>query len=109
MDTGFPPARSLCTIVTCGAMLRRAKRSEEHTSELLSQSNLVCRLLLEKKKKTTIPRLHFSTCRYSRDRGLVASIYDSQVYCRSRGLSVHTANDQQKPRSPRRRITRTTC
>src|SRR5688572_21853008 len=30
----------------------RMKRSEEHTSELQSQSNLVCRLLLEKKKKT---------------------------------------------------------
>src|SRR2546430_5075809 len=30
---------------------RRASRSEEHTSELQSQSNLVCRLLLEKKKK----------------------------------------------------------
>src|SRR5688572_31836669 len=30
---------------------RRAWRSEEHTSELQSQSNLVCRLLLEKKKK----------------------------------------------------------
>src|SRR2546427_9608970 len=30
------------------------RRSEEHTSELQSQSNLVCRLLLEKKKK---PRL----------------------------------------------------
>src|SRR3989475_2378048 len=29
-----------------------ATRSEEHTSELQSQSNLVCRLLLEKKKKT---------------------------------------------------------
>src|SRR2546430_4757483 len=29
---------------------RRAARSEEHTSELQSQSNLVCRLLLEKKK-----------------------------------------------------------
>src|SRR5688572_32654421 len=28
-----------------------APRSEEHTSELQSQSNLVCRLLLEKKKK----------------------------------------------------------
>src|SRR5688572_32148183 len=28
-----------------------AQRSEEHTSELQSQSNLVCRLLLEKKKK----------------------------------------------------------
>src|SRR2546427_8268751 len=30
----------------------RPCRSEEHTSELQSQSNLVCRLLLEKKKKT---------------------------------------------------------
>src|SRR2546430_17567535 len=30
-----------------------ANRSEEHTSELQSQSNLVCRLLLEKKKKNT--------------------------------------------------------
>src|SRR5256886_6889580 len=29
-------------------------RSEEHTSELQSQSNLVCRLLLEKKKKQNI-------------------------------------------------------
>src|SRR5437016_9598957 len=29
----------------------RAKRSEEHTSELQSLTNLVCRLLLEKKKK----------------------------------------------------------
>src|SRR2546430_5851646 len=31
-------------------------RSEEHTSELQSQSNLVCRLLLEKKKKHTHTR-----------------------------------------------------
>src|SRR2546430_4339868 len=31
-------------------------RSEEHTSELQSQSNLVCRLLLEKKKKTEAQR-----------------------------------------------------
>src|SRR2546427_871141 len=31
---------------------RSTERSEEHTSELQSQSNLVCRLLLEKKKKT---------------------------------------------------------
>src|SRR2546427_3931684 len=30
----------------------RVPRSEEHTSELQSQSNLVCRLLLEKKKET---------------------------------------------------------
>src|SRR2546427_4238218 len=32
------------------------KRSEEHTSELQSQSNVVCRLLLEKKKKTKAGR-----------------------------------------------------
>src|SRR2546427_5531228 len=32
----------------------RYMRSEEHTSELQSQSNLVCRLLLEKKKKKKI-------------------------------------------------------
>src|SRR5688572_32184946 len=30
---------------------RRRRRSEEHTSELQSQSNLVCRLLLEKKNR----------------------------------------------------------
>src|SRR2546430_13717811 len=30
------------------------QRSEEHTSELQSQSNLVCRLLLEKKKQTLL-------------------------------------------------------
>src|SRR2546430_9844228 len=33
----------------------RRLRSEEHTSELQSQSNLVCRLLLEKKKKHKEP------------------------------------------------------
>src|SRR2546426_8935423 len=33
---------------------RRRARSEEHTSELQSPCNLVCRLLLEKKKKKTI-------------------------------------------------------
>src|SRR2546430_4808003 len=31
------------------------RRSEEHTSELQSQSNLVCRLLLEKKKTYSMP------------------------------------------------------
>src|SRR2546430_7602567 len=34
-----------------GRHARLRNRSEEHTSELQSQSNLVCRLLLEKKKK----------------------------------------------------------
>src|SRR2546427_2999978 len=35
----------------CTRWRRTGWRSEEHTSELQSQSNLVCRLLLEKKKK----------------------------------------------------------
>src|SRR2546430_12223159 len=40
----------------------REARSEEHTSELQSQSNLVCRLLLEKKKKKDIiDTLHANT------------------------------------------------
>src|SRR5688572_32674928 len=34
-------------------------RSEEHTSELQSQSNLVCRLLLEKKKKNKHQSQHY--------------------------------------------------
>src|SRR5688572_32728569 len=42
---------SVLTIVYSMAIgLSMAARSEEHTSELQSQSNLVCRLLLEKKK-----------------------------------------------------------
>src|SRR5438132_7327548 len=34
-----------------GSVVERLRRSEEHTSELQSHSDLVCRLLLEKKKK----------------------------------------------------------
>src|SRR3989475_4454969 len=37
---------------------RARARSEEHTSELQSQSNLVCRLLLEKKKSALCVRLN---------------------------------------------------
>src|SRR5688572_31211232 len=57
----FTPAR-ICNTPTSVTRLRASfkrsrifgeppSRSEEHTSELQSQSNLVCRLLLEKKKK----------------------------------------------------------
>src|SRR5256885_12452868 len=38
----------------------RALRSEEHTSELQSPCNIVCRLLLEKKKMTTPSTGHYS-------------------------------------------------
>src|SRR2546427_6578485 len=43
-----------CALGMASLIARAASRSEEHTSELQSQSNLVCRLLLEKKKKNTI-------------------------------------------------------
>src|SRR5688572_30898215 len=46
------------TNIPCHYSLFMVTRSEEHTSELQSQSNLVCRLLLEKKKfkNTTTPK-----------------------------------------------------
>src|SRR5699024_12775163 len=44
--------REICTAAAHGAYLRYL-RSEEHTSELQSRFDLVCRLLLEKKKKHT--------------------------------------------------------
>src|SRR2546427_2321378 len=42
---------SFCSSCRISNPSLRGMRSEEHTSELQSQSNLVCRLLLEKKKK----------------------------------------------------------
>src|SRR2546427_9743145 len=43
----------LADVLGAANRARQRVRSEEHTSELQSQSNLVCRLLLEKKKKKT--------------------------------------------------------
>src|SRR2546430_12495164 len=49
----FPRRLGIVRASICSPDTRshRSSRSEEHTSELQSQSNLVCRLLLEKKKK----------------------------------------------------------
>src|SRR5690606_22527390 len=47
------PAQAQRQVVLRGAALVRVPRSEEHTSELQSRENLVCRLLLEKKKIST--------------------------------------------------------
>src|SRR2546426_8699512 len=46
--TRDPPARQTSGLI--GQILHTRVRSEEHTSELQSPCNLVCRLLLEKKK-----------------------------------------------------------
>src|SRR5256885_13157601 len=61
--------RALCELFCCcmtgglgqrcvAGVVMQADRSEEHTSELQSPCNLVCRLLLEKKKRQKRPRLH---------------------------------------------------
>src|SRR5688572_31627236 len=61
-DRRFKRAPSRTGLDVCRGTWRG--RSEEHTSELQSQSNLVCRLLLEKKKKfTTTFSLTFSDYR----------------------------------------------
>src|SRR5688572_31570092 len=51
----------LASVLFGPAVLFVGGRSEEHTSELQSQSNLVCRLLLEKKKKTNKNNNHTPT------------------------------------------------
>src|SRR2546430_11260020 len=52
-----------------GSMMESMLRSEEHTSELQSQSNLVCRLLLEKKNESR----HESFARVARPADLVSA------------------------------------
>src|SRR5688572_32090458 len=48
---------AMATLMGAGSHIVASGRSEEHTSELQSQSNLVCRLLLEKKKTTKTPQI----------------------------------------------------
>src|SRR2546425_6723832 len=54
---GVCPTRGGGTEVRKDDVGRRARRSEEHTSELQSLAYLVCRLLLEKKKRSLAPCL----------------------------------------------------
>src|SRR5258708_16028424 len=66
-----PHARHLAARVLHGIgrgleLGRRQQRSEEHTSELQSPDHLVCRLLLEKKKKTLTSHLPPSTALHHR-------------------------------------------
>src|SRR5260370_25346772 len=47
-----------CSGATSPSLRSSGSRSEEHTSELQSHLNLVCRLLLEKKKKIKVVAVH---------------------------------------------------
>src|SRR5258708_18584561 len=60
---GPRPHHSRCRIAVAGVYSEFSRiRSEEHTSELQSPDHLVCRLLLEKKKKQTDDRTSPSQC-----------------------------------------------
>src|ERR1035441_4407347 len=55
-ETNFPYGQAKRTLMMLGQTYRQQYRSEEHTSELQSLRHLVCRLLLEKKKRTWADR-----------------------------------------------------
>src|SRR5437588_4988544 len=66
--SGSVHTQAAVTKANAAASSKPDARSEEHTSELQSHSDLVCRLLLEKKKKKTqknnIPQKHKDTLRH---------------------------------------------
>src|SRR2546427_8739546 len=64
-----------CTNCSPAGARSRRGRSEEHTSELQSQSNIVCRLLLEKKKKKHTEPIG---CRIEQPRNIFISQLDTQ-------------------------------
>src|SRR2546430_8269006 len=73
--------------------LVRSPRSEEHTSELQSQSNLVCRLLLEKKTDRHLP-----------DQPPRGGLFDQRIHLRhAHGASRHSHSSCLRPRAPQRK------
>src|SRR3712207_6969862 len=54
--SGGEASRLMLVLKTSSSPARFPRRSEEHTSELQSRQYLVCRLLLEKKKKIETPK-----------------------------------------------------
>src|SRR5688572_32500587 len=69
-------------------------RSEEHTSELQSQSNLVCRLLLEKKKKKNYKKIQIETKKENRKK--IRKIIKIQKHQRNVDYDVCTKTDRTK-------------
>src|ERR1022692_727946 len=70
------------------AMTKQQYRSEEHTSELQSPCNLVCRLLLEKKKKITAARPSDTSTRISHAQQPTSSPRDAARECHSHPPTV---------------------
>src|SRR5256886_4837078 len=84
-----PPCRRAVERSACAKASKMSRcfsgesRSEEHTSELQSQSNLVCRLLLEKKKRIIQILIHLRypsvLCKLLSIISLIFSLYMTQV------------------------------
>src|SRR5256886_3927170 len=71
---------------------RRTPRSEEHTSELQSQSNLVCRLLLEKKKtQSRVNLLPYSETQH-RNTHRISHNTNLPPHLPSAAVSIHSAS-----------------
>src|SRR5262249_56019703 len=97
---------SVCTgALICGAAGLLAGRSEEHTSELQSLTNLVCRLLLEKKKERFAAK-RMRTTNFENDRRHVPMLSQPEF-----GLDVmRISPTQDRERSQRHtRYPRTMC
>src|SRR6266571_3288011 len=62
------------------------RRSEEHTSELQSHVNLVCRLLLEKKKKSPRARLKYHMNKYKKTTNKRPDRFGSYYSCESESI-----------------------
>src|SRR2546430_3421668 len=103
-----------CTETYCGvrrcSITRRSSssvievsvvRSEEHTSELQSQSNLVCRLLLEKKNNQPRHLDHADAYLHSRDHERIALIVFARLVELGVDERVRPISDPDEPRSHR--------
>src|SRR2546429_1888782 len=74
-------------------------RSEEHTSELQSRLHLVCRLLLEKKKKTKA--IHAGQEPDSATGAVTVTIYQTSTYAQE-GLGKHIGCEYARPQNAKR-------
>src|SRR2546427_1962878 len=103
---GMPvPIQNWIGSVRPSLRMTESPRSEEHTSELQSQSNLVCRLLLEKKKKSTKHRLSRRMKYRHTTTSPTLSFYLEQPRTPRRKARAHTT----KRHAPKRRPPRCHC
>src|SRR5256885_8550889 len=81
---------------------RKRRRSEEHTSELQSPCNLVCRLLLEKKKKTRNRQKSSSIYRMSTLTNYTSSLHRTSItfYIYKLTASHAAVLNENRPRFP---------